>query len=80
VVPPHSSLECEFICQPSFNSPSTAQFMLGVEGEDGEGEEVEGEKGGKEGRRRETPASNMLSVVTQVLCYYACTRSEESYC
>ena len=65
VVAPHSSLECEFICQPSFNSPGTAQFMLGVEGE-----EVEGEKGGIEDGRAESPASNVLCLVAQVMYLY----------
>ena len=31
VVPPLSSLACEFVCQPSYNSPKTAQFLLTME-------------------------------------------------
>ena len=58
VVPPHSSLECEFVCQPTFTSASTAQFMLGIEEE------------GREESEREHQASNMLSLVAQVvLCF-----------
>lgn len=60
VVPPHSSLECEFVCQPTFTSASTAQFMLGIE------EEVEEES------EREPHASNVLSLVAQVV--YDCVQ------
>ena len=55
MVPPHSSLECEFVCQPTFTSASTAQFMLGIEEE------------GEEGSERELHASNMLSLIAQVV-------------
>ena len=55
MVPPHSSLECEFVCQPTFTSANTAQFMLGIE-EEGESE-------------RECHASNVLSLVAQVVTH-----------
>ena len=61
VVPPHSSLECEFVCQPTFTSASTAQFMLGIE-----------EEGREEGSEREPHTSNVLSLVAQVV--YACVQ------
>lgn len=53
VVPPRSSLECEFICQPSYGCPASAQFMLAVEGENAPGE---------------PPASNVITLLTQVSC------------
>ena len=55
MVPPHSSLECEFVCQPAFTSASTAQFMLGIEEE------------GSEKSEKEPHASNVLSLVAQVV-------------
>ena len=60
VVPPHGSLECEFVCQPTFTSAGTAQFMLGIE----EGQEEVEEEGG-----RKHQASNMLSLVAQVVIH-----------
>lgn len=60
MVPPHSSLECEFVCQPAFTSASTAQFMLGIEEE------------GSEKSEKEPHASNVLSLVAQVV--YDCVQ------
>ena len=66
VVPPYGSLECEFVCQPTFTSAGTAQFMLGIEEGQEEVEEVEEveEEGG-----RKHQASNMLSLVAQVVIH-----------
>ena len=66
MVPPHSSLECEFVCQPTFTSASTAQFMLGIEEEERKEEEWEQES------EREPHTSNVLSLVAQVV--YACVQ------
>ena len=60
MVPPHGSLECEFVCQPTFTSASMAQFMLGIE------------KEGSEESEREPHASNVLSLVAQVV--YDCVQ------
>jgi hypothetical protein len=34
VIPGGSSLECEFVCLPSYDCPSAAQFFLAVGGKD----------------------------------------------
>ncbi len=50
-VPPYGFLECEFVCQPSYSSPDSAQFLLAVEGE---------------GLEEEPPASNLVTLVANV--------------